>query len=107
MDASIVMWLKRGYLTNIWTINMHGEKLHLLKPHYSITIYQKTTHIQLSLGYYNYYAIIPLEIWGIDKEFVMPKNQLVVYIIVASELKMDFLYTPYHTYIYGEPCLIF
>jgi len=50
MDASIVMRLKHGYLTNIWTIYMHSEKLHLLKPHCSITIYKKKLIYNYHLG---------------------------------------------------------
>jgi hypothetical protein len=30
-----------------------------------------TIIVQLFFGYYNYYATIPLEIWGINKQIVM------------------------------------
>jgi hypothetical protein len=49
----------------------HNEKLCPLKPHYPTTKTKKnnsyTIVIQLSLGYYNYYATIPLKIWCINK----------------------------------------
>jgi hypothetical protein len=56
-------------------------KIVSLKPHYLVIKIHKTTHMQLFynyplcitiimqlwFGYYNYYAIIPLEIWCINK----------------------------------------
>jgi len=66
------IWSKINNLTTI-----HYEKSHLWKPHYLATIIQKiiwtkknnlyTIVMQLSFGYYNYCAIIPLKKWCINK----------------------------------------
>jgi hypothetical protein len=52
---------KKNYLT-IFEKKNHYEKSPLPKPHYLATKIQKITRIQLSLGYYNFFATIPLEI---------------------------------------------
>jgi hypothetical protein len=48
------------------SLHFHYEKSRLSKPHYHVTKTQKKNSyiivMQLSLGYYNYYAIILLEI---------------------------------------------
>ncbi len=55
-------WHGQASPSNVW--KFHYEKLHSPKPHYPKTKTQKKNLyiivIQLSLGYYNYYAIIPL-----------------------------------------------
>jgi hypothetical protein len=54
----------------IHQIDNHCEKLHISKSHYLQLKLKKNSYIivvQLSLGYYNYYATIPLEMQCINK----------------------------------------
>jgi hypothetical protein len=59
-----------NFISNLKHHNIHYEKSCPLKPHYPIIKTKKNSYtnvMQLSFGYYNYYAAIPLKIRCINK----------------------------------------